>query len=70
MAKGALDEAIAKYTEAIALDPQNVNLLASRASTYGRLNLHQAVLHDGNDAVQLIVEAMKLDGGKAPPAGK
>jgi len=53
VASNRLMDAVNLYTEAIALEPQNVNLLASRASLTGRLNLHQAVLHDGEAIVQI-----------------
>ena len=46
-------DAVGVYTEALALEPMNVNLLAARASLTGRLNLHQAVLHDGEEIVKI-----------------
>lgn len=49
-----LMDAVQHYTEALALEPQNVNLLAARASLTGRLQLHQAVLHDG----EMIIKTM------------
>ena len=48
-----LMDAIQLYTEALAIEPQNVNLLAARASLTGRMNLHQAVLHDGEEIVKI-----------------
>ena len=47
-----LMDAVQHYTEALA-EPQ-VNLLAARASLTGRLQLHQAVLHDG----EMIIKTM------------
>lgn len=46
-------DAVGLYTEALALEPQNVGLYAARASLTGRLNLHQAVLHDGEAIINI-----------------
>ena len=48
-----LMDAVGLYTEALALDEHNVSLLAARASLTGRLNLHQAVLHDGEMIIRI-----------------
>ena len=46
-------DAVGMYTEALAIEPQNVGLYAARASLTGRLNLHQAVLHDGEFIIKI-----------------
>lgn len=52
-AQNRLMDAIGHYTEALALDERNVNILAARASLCGRMNLFQAVLHDGEEIVKI-----------------
>ena len=47
-------EAVLRFTEALAIEPNNANILAVRAAVCARLDRHQACLHDG----ELIVKIM------------
>jgi len=47
-------DAISHYTEALALEPLNVDLLAARGSLCARLDHHKATLHDGELIVQTL----------------
>ena len=52
--RGRHMDAIGHYTEGLALDPKNVDLLAARGSLCARLNHHKATLHDGELIVQTL----------------
>jgi tetratricopeptide (TPR) repeat protein len=52
-AQNKLMDAVGFFTEALALDERNVNILAARASLCGRMNLFQAVLHDGEEIIKI-----------------
>jgi len=47
-------DAIGLYTEALALDESNVDLLAARGSLCARLDHHKATLHDGELIVRIL----------------
>ena len=52
--RGQHMDAVARWSEAIALQPHNCELLAARASVCAKLDLHKACLHDGELMVQLL----------------
>ena len=47
-------DAVGAYTDALAIEPNNVNLLAARGGVCARLNLYQATLHDGEMIIQIL----------------
>lgn len=53
MASKEFDTAIAKYTEAIALDPTNVVYLSNRAAAYSSVSQHENAVKDAEAAVKL-----------------
>ncbi|CUM63555.1 uncharacterized protein PRCAT00001133001 [Priceomyces carsonii] len=52
MSARKFDEAIAKYTEAINLDPSNVVFLSNRAAAYSSCSQHQKAVEDSEAAIQ------------------
>lgn len=60
MAAKDFETAVAKYTEAIALDPTNVVYLSNRAAAYSSLSQHENAVKDAEAAVE-----MKPDFSKA-----
>ncbi|CAK9440302.1 uncharacterized protein LODBEIA_P44020 [Lodderomyces beijingensis] len=59
MASKDYPAAIAKYTEAIALDPTNVVYLSNRAAAYSSARDHQQAIEDAKKAIQLNPEFSK-----------
>ena len=57
LANGQAMDAIGGYTEALALDPQNVGLLVARGNLCARLNHHKATLHDGELIVKILPDS-------------
>ncbi|KIJ28613.1 hypothetical protein M422DRAFT_186264 [Sphaerobolus stellatus SS14] len=51
--KGSYEDALAKYTEAIALVPQSAVLFANRAACYISLKRHEDALSDALKATEL-----------------
>jgi tetratricopeptide (TPR) repeat protein len=53
-AAGQHMDAVARYTDALAIAPRRVELLEARGSLCARLNLHKATLHDGELIVSMV----------------
>jgi tetratricopeptide (TPR) repeat protein len=51
--KGLMEEGLAKYDEAIRLDPSHARAFGNRASTYNHLGQPERVLQDFGEAIRL-----------------